>query len=86
MATHRISVFQRPVTNTVLMFKSKNIRIFNDEVRIENSVTRACLASQGLPSDAEYLSQVTEFSIPTEQPLQILFFFAYSSFDSCIWA
>ena len=38
-----------------------------------------CSASQGLPSDAEQLSRVTEFSIPTEQPWWILFL-AYSSF------
>ena len=30
-------------------------------------------ASQGLPSDAEQFSRVTEFSIRTEQPLLILF-------------
>ena len=61
-----------------------NIRIFNGrEVRIENSVTKVtnCLASPGLPSDAEQLSRVTEFSIRTEQPLQILFL-VYSSFDN----
>ena len=28
-----------------------------------------CLASRGLPNDAEQLSLVTEFSIRTEQPL-----------------
>ena len=51
-----------------------NIRIFNGrEVRIENSVTKVtnCLASPGLPSDAEQLSRVKEFSIRTEQPLSI---------------
>ena len=41
-----------------------------------------CSASRGLPSDAEQLSRVTEFSICTEQPLWILFL--YSSFDNCI--
>ena len=38
-----------------------------------------CSASRSLPSDAEKLSRVTEFSIRTEQPLWISFF-AYSSF------
>ena len=32
-----------------------------------------CSVSRGLPSDAEQLSLVTEFSIRTEQPLYILF-------------
>ena len=35
------------------------------------------------PSEAEQLSRVTEFSVRTEQPLQILFL-AYSSFVRCI--
>ena len=41
-----------------------------------------CLASQGLSSDAEQLSRVTEFSIRTEQPLLILFL-ANSFFNDC---
>ena len=49
------------------------------EMRIENSVTRVTV----LPSDAEQLSRVTEFSIRTKQPLLILFL-AYPSFDDCI--
>ena len=44
-----------------------------------------CSALRGLPSDAEQLSRVTEFSIRTQQLLQILFL-AYSSFDNCIGA
>ena len=39
-----------------------------------------CSASRGLPSDAEQLSRVMEFSFRTEQPLSILFL-AYSFFD-----
>ena len=52
------------------MFSEKQIiRIFNGrEIRTEN---------------AKQLSWVTEFSIWTEQPLQILFL-AYSSLDNCI--
>ena len=42
------------------LYSISNIRISNGrEVRIENSVT----ASRGLPSDAEQLYRVTEFSI-----------------------
>ena len=40
-----------------------------------------CSALRDLPSDAEQLSRVTEFSNRTEQPLYILFL-AYSSFDN----
>ena len=50
----------------------QNIRIFNGcEMQIENSVTRVTVRprnSRGLPSDAEQLSWVTEFSLRTEQP------------------
>ena len=43
-----------------------------------------CAASQGLPAGAEQLSpcrRVTEFSVRSKQPLQILFL-AYSSLDN----
>ena len=39
-------------------------------------------ASRGLPSDAEQLTLVTEFSIFTSLPIWILFR-AYISFDNC---
>ena len=44
-----------------------------------------CSTSQSLPSDAEQLSRVMEFSICTSQPLWILFL-TYCSFDNCIQA
>ena len=51
-----------------------------------NTLSRGnCSVSRGLPSDAEQLSRVTEFSIHSEQPLWIIFL-AYSSFDNCIQA
>ena len=43
-------------------------------VSIENSILN-CSASQGLPSDAEQLSLVTEFSVCARQPLKVLIFF-----------
>ena len=58
----------------------QNTRIFNGyEVQIQYSVIWDNCSAH----DSEQLSRVTEFSILTEQPLQILFL-AYSSFDNCI--
>ena len=39
------------------------------------------MTSRGLPSDADQLSRVTEFSIRIDRPLQVLVL-AYSSFDN----
>ena len=50
---------------------ARNIRICNDR---EFGHESNCSASRGLPSDAEQLSRVTEFSIRTEQPLEIIFY------------
>ena len=56
------------------------MRMFNGcEVRIENSVTRVTVRLH----EACRVMRMTEFSLSTEQQLQILFL-AYSSFDNCI--
>ena len=67
------------------------IKIFNGcevlicEVLIENSVTRVTVRHTRLAERCRTVTQVTEFSICTEEPLRIFCFLAYSSFDSyCI--
>ena len=54
----------------------KTIRIFNGrEVRIENSVTRVTVRHhEAVPSDAEQLSRVTEFSFEPNNHYRFFFF------------
>ena len=59
------------------------IRIFNGcEVQIENSVTRVTVRHHEARRVIANSTRVTEFSICTEQSLQILFL-AHSSFENC---